>query len=397
MSPSSPPSDIRFVYPQGCLNPISETFSCSNLDWEIAIIEKPLANGIHESTIELYCKSYQHRSSIDVEAAFSISMETESDWNLFLNEKIQSTFPSYAASSSRTIQWKFQHRKRMRTKRFIVELQILANIMEDENNCTEILPPNPMGLEFLPLINDEETSDVTFIVQKTRFYAHQTILRTSAQLLAEFCEGFDGKTAIEITNMRPDVFRYLLRYVYGAILPPVPSEGKENVGDGKKWLETLLGLLDAADRFGITTLKLLVESRLVKTALTKENAAEMILYADCKKCALLKEAAMALFRDHAEDIMESPSYLKIKESPVILHQLLAEALVKKNRSARKRQRFDDEENSNDLSVHSLRRKLFERGLEVDGPKELLVSRLQSRDWSASPHTKCCDPTSRNAL
>ena len=66
-------------------------------------------------------------------------------------------------------------------------------------------------------------------------------------------------------------------------------------------LETYaMEIIDAADKYGVTTLKLEAESCYVATTtISTNNVLELLLYADSKNCALLKEAA----RDFKEDLM----------------------------------------------------------------------------------------------
>jgi hypothetical protein len=52
-------------------------------------------------------------------------------------------------------------------------------------------------------------------------------------------------------------------------------------------------IIEVADRFGVTSLKLEAETSLVNTmTFSVENVKDLLIYADSKNCALLKEAAM---------------------------------------------------------------------------------------------------------
>jgi len=49
-------------------------------------------------------------------------------------------------------------------------------------------------------------------------------------------------------------------------------------------------IIDAADRFGVVNLKLEAEASIVEgTTFTLENVKELLLYAESKNCALLKD------------------------------------------------------------------------------------------------------------
>jgi hypothetical protein len=75
--------------------------------------------------------------------------------------------------------------------------------------------------------------------------------------------------------------RLLLSYVYGGKIPD--DNMRENTKE----------IIDAADKYGVVNLKLEAEaSFLVGATFTIENVMELLLYAESKKCALLKEAAL---------------------------------------------------------------------------------------------------------
>ena len=81
--------------------------------------------------------------------------------------------------------------------------------------------------------------------------------------------------------MAPDIFRHLLNYIYG---------GKLSDDDMKSHAKEII---DSADKYGVVNLKLMAEAHFVKgTTFTIENVMELLLYAESKNCALLKEASM---------------------------------------------------------------------------------------------------------
>ncbi len=81
----------------------------------------------------------------------------------------------------------------------------------------------------LQLFSDEETADLSFRVEPTDtseasptalgevFSAHKIVLKTCAKgfILASLCDDCDGKTPVPITDVAPEIFRLMLRYVYG--------------------------------------------------------------------------------------------------------------------------------------------------------------------------------------
>jgi hypothetical protein len=61
--------------------------------------------------------------------------------------------------------------------------------------------------------------------------------------------------------------------------------------------------LDAADKYGVVSLKLEAEAAYVEsTKITVDNAMDNLLYADAKNCALLKEAVIDFLTDNGREV-----------------------------------------------------------------------------------------------
>lgn len=178
------------------------------------------------------------------------------------------------------------------------------------------IPKNPICQHVLKMFMDEGSADVVFEVggqQKenackkakiptTNFHAHRLILQSCAPDLADMCGPGSGKdvTSVPIAGVKPDVFKHMLYYVYGG---EVPDE--DLVSSAKD-------LIDAADKFGVVTLKLEAEACYVKsTALTIDNILDHLLYAESKNCALLKEVAMDFMVENASDVMTKVSFKNV--------------------------------------------------------------------------------------
>jgi len=131
-------------------------------------------------------------------------------------------------------------------------------------------------------------------------------------------------------------------------------------------------IIDAANRYGVVGLKLAVETILVESLLiTKSNVSDWLLFADAKMCPLLKEQAVSYFVARAGDLLKEESSKKLKESPKLMEELMLEI----SNSATNDTRFSN--TGRNMSVNELRKKLDEKGLDVDGSKEIMLSRLES--------------------
>lgn len=232
------------------------------------------------------------------------------------------------------------------------------------------------------------SSDVTFSIDGETLHAHSLILNMMAPTLASLCTSSDSddddddnegnnNVPIPIVGVRVEIFRYLLRYLYGGSIP----EDVWNKNNSNIFQHPSMELLDASNRFGVVDLKILAEVHVVQTLICIENASDLFLYADANNCALLKERVLHYFKDNAQEIRRHPSFQKVKESTDALDQLI-EALT----SSRE---YDDRR----MSVDMLRRKLHERGLDVDGSREMLIQRLakweENKEARAKARARSC--------
>ena len=267
-------------------------------------------------------------------------------------------------------------------------------------------PQNPCSNNLLKLLvddtegddddDDDDTADVHFQLNDDQvIHAHKLILKLNAPELYHLCEDADENTPpVPITGTSPEVFRIILYYAYGGTFPkrePIKASSPEKEIILKLGLE----IIEAADRYGLIELKILVETYLVAyRVMRKHNVADMLLFADAKNCALLKEYAFAYAISRSRDIINSELSAKLKESNSLLQELFVAAaeIPECQRRASmgsvgsshgggggSSSHNGSEElvfHRRSLCVNELRIELHENDLDVDGSKEILVSRLQ---------------------
>lgn len=210
------------------------------------------------------------------------------------------------------------------------------------------------------MLESGQFADVTFAIGQTQFQAHRVVIAARAPILAELAEDVpsDGQS-VQIDGVDPVVFQMFLRFVYA---DEPPRDLKLRARE----------LVDVANRFGCSRLKIIAESELVQSKITVDTAADLILFADAQSCALLKETAIDFFAANASAVMLSTGWSKVKESAAILAELMEVAVGLKGSTL-------IIEKTNDIDrmrVATLRRKLDEKGLDVDGSREILVKRLK---------------------
>ena len=137
-------------------------------------------------------------------------------------------------------------------------------------------------------------------------------------------------------------------------------------------------IIDAADRYVIVSLKLTAEAAYVEsTDITFDNAIDNLLYADGKNCALLKESVMTFLADHPNEAAEKISSFTDCPGHILKDLLIAVGRNSKNDSSAA--------NVNELTtlcVSALRRKVHEKGLEVDGSREAMIEAIKNGNSSA---------------
>ena len=240
------------------------------------------------------------------------------------------------------------------------------------------VPENPILRYLLKHFGNEETADVKFEVagavesangrrkraktSTTTFHAHHFILLLSAPALADMCKPEeDSPTAI--SNVHPEIFKHLLYYCYGGKID------KEHVQSNAR------DIIDAADRFGVVNLKLEAEACYAGAVeLTLDNIIEIVSYADSKNLALLKK--------HCMDFLSSANKMEVAERVPfddMPPQLMKDLLVSQARGEAASGKIGDLDM---MCVSDLRQMAREKGLSVDGSREMLVASIRGDEEGA---------------
>lgn len=209
------------------------------------------------------------------------------------------------------------------------------------------------------LYQSSQFKDVTFSVGGATFKAHRSILSVRAPALAALVEDHPAGTVLELKGIEAGTFDTFLRFLYS---DQTPKDIKIHA----------FALLELADRFDSKRLKLLAELEL-EMSLDVNNAADLLLFADAKSCALLKESALSFIVHNQGQVMASTGWAKLSESLSLLKDIM-EAQAEGSQI-----RESDVPDVSKMRVSELRELLEEQGLDVDGPKEVLVKRLQGAE------------------
>jgi hypothetical protein len=132
-------------------------------------------------------------------------------------------------------------------------------------------------------------------------------------------------------------------------------------------------IIDAADRYGVSNLKLEAEAYCVaSTTFTVDNVLDHLFYADSKNCALLKEAAMDFIAKNKVEVID-----KICFDDMVPGTFIRDVLVATARGEHYQHGDDQFDQFTTMRVTELRQKAHEKGLNVDGSREMLIAALKS--------------------
>ena len=190
---------------------------------------------------------------------------------------------------------------------------------------------------------ENDTTDVVFVVENNDFPVHKFVLTLRAKTLYELCskkrqrnsttrddtdtdaDDADGSARVRIPDISSATFEKVVEFIYTVNTTPILVDEA-----------TAMELLVAAKRFKCVSLKLYVESVLADKFVTPTNAATMFLLGEMYHCALLKEVA----------------------STTMNAGIVA----------------GEDDTKRTMDVGTLRERLEEANLGLDGSREMLVTR-----------------------
>jgi len=121
-------------------------------------------------------------------------------------------------------------------------------------------PPSPQlyASRLRHFYNDDEFSDVTFLVEGRKVFGHKLVLSTisdcfRAMFMTGFRESGSEKTEIEIPNCTHRSFVTMMEYIYTG---HCPQDIDVFHGDG---MDRAIALLELADQFFLYNLKQIIE------------------------------------------------------------------------------------------------------------------------------------------
>ncbi|XP_033217217.1 speckle-type POZ protein-like [Belonocnema kinseyi] len=157
--------------------------------------------------------------------------------------------------------------------RILFKIEIIEDLVTEYTTDSNVSPAFSNLERFL---EDQTICDVTFLIGDQEFRAHKIILAIrSPAFLAMFTHEFSEQrnSKARISDIRPEVFKALLRYVYNAEIESMSEIAAE--------------LLIAADKYLLEDLKIKCERFLIAKS-TKEKASYLLQIAKRHNCANLE-------------------------------------------------------------------------------------------------------------
>ncbi|KAH0506050.1 TD and POZ domain-containing protein 1-like [Microtus ochrogaster] len=156
-------------------------------------------------------------------------------------------------------------------------------------------PRGPLGDDLGELWKNSSFTDCCLVVAGQEFLAHKAILAAHSPVFRAMVEHDmeeSRKNRIEIHDLKPEVFKAMIDFIY---------TGKEPV------LHSMAdAVLAAADKYGLEHLKVMCERALCRD-LSVENAAHTLFLADLHSTGQLKTQVLNFITAHASEVSQTAS------------------------------------------------------------------------------------------
>ncbi|KAJ7392624.1 RCC1 and BTB domain-containing protein 1 [Desmophyllum pertusum] len=152
--------------------------------------------------------------------------------------------------------------------------------------------------------NDQETSDLTFMIDGKPVYVHKSMLKIRCEHFRSMFQahwGEDEKDVIEITQFSYPVYYAFLEFLYTDHVHLQPEDA--------------IGLLDLANSYCETQLKRLCE-RIIKQGITVDNAAMLLAAALKYEASDLEEFCFKFCVNHLTAVTQTESFNHLEEGTV---------------------------------------------------------------------------------
>lgn len=276
----------------------------------------------------------------DVRALFELTLLDQSGKG---KHKVHSHFDRSLESGPYTLKYRgsmwgykrFFRRAMLETSDYLkddcLKINCTVGVVVSAIDCSRLhsiqVPESDIGAHFGMLLDNAESSDITFDVAGEKFPAHKLVLAARSPIFRSkfFDELEEDKQEIIISDLEPKVFKAMLHFIYRDTLTEdvdvdvaTPSSScMSSVSD------TLTAkLLAAADRYGLERLRLMCGSHLCKD-ISVNSVAKILSLADEHHATELKAVCLRFAAENLAAVMRSDGFEYLKENcPSLQSELL---------------------------------------------------------------------------
>jgi speckle-type POZ protein len=202
------------------------------------------------------------------------------------------------------------HTRRFANFRLIVEFKQHTSFVEGERQVLTHLSK---------LLDTQSMSDVTFVVKNERIGAHTAIVVSASPVICAMLEEDkfkEGRTkVVEVDDMKPAVFKEMLRYLYTGRAPKLDED------------EMIEPLFLAADKYQIESLKNCCEQRLIKK-LNVKTVVHYLVLSHLHSALQLLEASLMLMEIHKNEVKACPEWKELMKNYPDLFFLAANRMIR---------------------------------------------------------------------
>lgn len=175
------------------------------------------------------------------------------------------------------------------------------------------IPPPTLMHDMRRLMNNEELSDVTFIVEDKPVYASRIHLAARSEhfralLFGGMKESANGNVKIQISDVPYTVFVKIIEYLY--------TDNVTDIGP-----DIAVPLLMAAERYLLGRLKGLCEDA-IRKSITCDNVISLFMASHRHRAAGLKEICLDFIIDNLDTVKKSRGFHDLKDEPDLLMEII---------------------------------------------------------------------------
>lgn len=302
----------------------SENFTVGGYQWAIYFYPDGKNPEDHSTYVSVFIALASEGT--DVRALFELTLVDQSGKG---KHKVHSHFDRSLESGPYTLKYRgsmwgykrFFRRAMLESSDFLkddcLKINCTVGVVVSAIDCSRLhpiqVPDSDIGAHFGMLLENEEGSDVIFDVSGEKFHAHKLVLAARSPIFeSEFINGpEDDKQEIVVEDMDPKVFKAVLHFIYRDSL----IEDEELLTSGSSCVvsesDTIAAkLLAAADKYGLTRLRLMCEALLCKD-ISVNSVSKILALADRYHAMDLKAVCLKFA---AENLVGGP---QVNENPGI--------------------------------------------------------------------------------